>query len=67
MTCKEAINILNSGRQLTEQEKKELTDIYETTTEKVKVLKNYPISRISEDLVSVEGMAKKLDAECEIT
>ena len=35
----EAINILNSGRQLTEQEKKELTDIYETTTEKVKVLK----------------------------
>lgn len=35
----EAINILNSGRPLTEQEKKELTDIYETTTEKVKVLK----------------------------
>ncbi|WP_346984282.1 gliding motility protein GldN [Chryseobacterium sp. POE27] len=35
----EAVNILNSGRQLTEQEKKELTDIYETTTDKVKVLK----------------------------
>lgn len=35
----EAINILNSGRQLSEQEKKELTDVYETTTEKVKVLK----------------------------
>lgn len=35
----EAINILNSGRQLTDKEKKELTDIYETTTDKVKVLK----------------------------
>ncbi|WP_143884737.1 type IX secretion system ring subunit PorN/GldN [Chryseobacterium binzhouense] len=35
----EAVNILNSGRQLTEQEKKELTDIFETTTDKVKVLK----------------------------
>ena len=35
----EAVNILNSGRQLTEQEKKELTDMYETTTDKVKVLK----------------------------
>lgn len=31
------------------------------------MLKNYPISRITEDLVSVEGMAKKLDTECEIT
>lgn len=35
----EAINILNSGRQLTEQEKKEYTDIFKTTTDKVKVLK----------------------------
>ncbi|MCU7618924.1 gliding motility protein GldN [Chryseobacterium sp. PBS4-4] len=34
-----AIDILNSGRQLTEQEKKEYTDIFKTTTEKVKVLK----------------------------
>ena len=34
-----AIDILNSGRQLTEQEKKENTDIFKTTTEKVKVLK----------------------------
>lgn len=37
----EAVNILNSGRQLTEQEKKELTDMYETTTDKVKVLKMF--------------------------
>lgn len=37
----EAINILNSGRQLTDKEKKELTDIYETTTDKVKVLKMF--------------------------
>lgn len=35
----EAVNILNSGRALTEQEKKELTDTFETTTDKVKVLK----------------------------
>ena len=35
----EAVNILNSGRPLTEQEKKELTDTFETTTDKVKVLK----------------------------
>ncbi|NMR34844.1 gliding motility protein GldN [Chryseobacterium aquaticum] len=34
-----AIDILNTGRQLTEQEKKEYTDIFKTTTEKVKVLK----------------------------
>ncbi|SHK91068.1 type IX secretion system ring subunit PorN/GldN [Chryseobacterium polytrichastri] len=34
-----AIDILNSGRQLTEQEKKQYTDVYKTTTEKVKVLK----------------------------
>jgi gliding motility associated protien GldN len=34
-----AIDILNSGRQLTEQEKKENTDVFKTTTEKVKVLK----------------------------
>jgi len=34
-----AIDILNSGRQLTEQEKKEYTDIFKTTTDKVKVLK----------------------------
>lgn len=34
-----AIDILNSGRQLTEQEKKEYTDIFQTTTDKVKVLK----------------------------
>lgn len=34
-----AIDILNSGRALTEQEKKENTDIFKTTTEKVKVLK----------------------------
>lgn len=34
-----AIDILNSGRPLTEQEKKEYTDIFKTTTEKVKVLK----------------------------
>ncbi|MCD0480128.1 gliding motility protein GldN [Chryseobacterium sp. LC2016-29] len=35
----EAVNILNSGRSLTEQEQKELTDTFETTTDKVKVLK----------------------------
>lgn len=35
----EAINILNSGRALTDQEKKEYTDIFKTTTDKVKVLK----------------------------
>lgn len=35
----EAINILNSGRPLTDQEKKEYTDIFKTTTDKVKVLK----------------------------
>lgn len=34
---------------------------------KVKVLKNYPLSRISSDLTSVEGMTKKLDAEGGIT
>ncbi|RKS97281.1 type IX secretion system ring subunit PorN/GldN [Chryseobacterium defluvii] len=34
-----AIDILNSGRQLTEQEKKEYTDHIKTTTDKVKVLK----------------------------
>jgi len=34
-----AIDILNSGRQLTEQEKKEYTDIFQTTTDKVKILK----------------------------
>ncbi|KNB61595.1 gliding motility protein GldN [Chryseobacterium sp. Hurlbut01] len=34
-----AIDILNSGRQLTEQEKKEYTDVFKTTTDKVKVLK----------------------------
>ncbi|TXF75091.1 gliding motility protein GldN [Chryseobacterium sp.] len=34
-----AIDILNSGRQLTEQEKIELTDIIRTTSDKVKVLK----------------------------
>ncbi|MBT2621060.1 MULTISPECIES: type IX secretion system ring subunit PorN/GldN [Chryseobacterium] len=34
-----AIDILNSGRALTEQEKKEYTDVFKTTTEKVKVLK----------------------------
>lgn len=34
-----AIDILNSGRNLTEQEKQEYTDIYKTTTDKVKVLK----------------------------
>lgn len=34
-----AIDILNSGRQLTEQEKKEYTDYIKTTTDKVKVLK----------------------------
>jgi gliding motility associated protien GldN len=34
-----AIDILNSGRQLTEQEKKEYTDIFKTTTDKVKILK----------------------------
>lgn len=34
-----AIDILNSGRPLTEQEKKEYTDIIKTTTDKVKVLK----------------------------
>lgn len=35
----EAIEILNSGRQLTEEEKKRLIDHIVTTTEKVKVLK----------------------------
>lgn len=35
----EAIDILNSGRSLTEDEKKRLTDIIKTTTDKVKVLK----------------------------
>ncbi|WP_080778167.1 type IX secretion system ring subunit PorN/GldN [Chryseobacterium phocaeense] len=35
----EAIDILNSGRSLTEDEKKRLTDIIRTTTDKVKVLK----------------------------
>jgi len=35
----EAIEILNSGRQLTEEEKKMYTDYIRTTTEKVKVLK----------------------------
>ncbi|WP_294215578.1 gliding motility protein GldN [uncultured Chryseobacterium sp.] len=34
-----AIDILNSGRQLTDDEKKQYTDIYKTTTDKVKVLK----------------------------
>ncbi|UMQ41282.1 gliding motility protein GldN [Chryseobacterium sp. Y16C] len=34
-----AIDILQSGRQLTEQEKKEYTDYFQTTTDKVKVLK----------------------------
>ncbi|PQA96776.1 gliding motility protein GldN [Chryseobacterium shigense] len=34
-----AIDILNSGRQLTDQEKKEYTDVFKTTTDKVKVLK----------------------------
>ncbi|MEN4760180.1 gliding motility protein GldN [Chryseobacterium sp. C39-AII1] len=34
-----AIDILNSGRQLTEQEKKEYTDVIKTTSDKVKVLK----------------------------
>ena len=34
-----AIDILNTGRQLTEQEKKEYTDHIKTTTDKVKVLK----------------------------
>lgn len=34
-----AIDILNSGRPLTEQEKREYTDIYKTSTDKVKVLK----------------------------
>ena len=34
-----AIDILNSGRQLTEQEKREYTDHIKTTTDKVKVLK----------------------------
>jgi hypothetical protein len=33
---------------------------------KCRVLKNYPIPRISGDLLSVEAMAKKLDAECGI-
>ncbi|WP_144283566.1 type IX secretion system ring subunit PorN/GldN [Chryseobacterium echinoideorum] len=35
----EAIEILNSGRQLTEEERKMYTDYIRTTTEKVKVLK----------------------------
>ena len=35
----EAIDILNSGRALTDEEKKRLTDIIRTTTDKVKVLK----------------------------
>lgn len=34
-----AIDILNTGRQLTEEEKKQYTDIFKTTTDKVKVLK----------------------------
>ncbi|ROH97543.1 type IX secretion system ring subunit PorN/GldN [Chryseobacterium daecheongense] len=34
-----AIDILNTGRQLTEDEKKQYTDIFKTTTDKVKVLK----------------------------
>lgn len=34
-----AIDILQSGRQLTEQEKKEYTDYFQTTTDKVKMLK----------------------------
>lgn len=34
-----AIDILQSGRQLTEQEKKEYTDFFQTTTDKVKMLK----------------------------
>ncbi|MBK1895288.1 type IX secretion system ring subunit PorN/GldN [Chryseobacterium paridis] len=34
-----AIDILNTGRTLTDQEKKEYTDIFKTTTDKVKVLK----------------------------
>lgn len=35
----EAINILNEGRQLTEQERKELTDIYKTESDRVRLLK----------------------------
>jgi len=35
----QAIDILNSGRQLTEEEKKQYTDYIRTTTDKVKVLK----------------------------
>lgn len=34
-----AVDIMATGRQLTEQERKEYTDIFQTTTEKVKVLK----------------------------
>ncbi|MFY1047744.1 gliding motility protein GldN [Chryseobacterium sp. GP-SGM7] len=34
-----AIDILNSGRALTEEEKKQYTDVFRTTTDKVKVLK----------------------------
>ncbi|GAB0155775.1 gliding motility protein GldN [Chryseobacterium sp. Alg-005] len=34
-----AIDILNTGRPLTEDEKKQYTDIFKTTTDKVKVLK----------------------------
>jgi len=34
-----AIDIMATGRNLTEQERKEYTDIFQTTTEKVKVLK----------------------------
>lgn len=34
-----AIDILNTGRPLTEEEKKQYTDIFKTTTDKVKVLK----------------------------
>lgn len=34
-----AVDILQSGRQLTEQEKKEYTDYFQTTTDKVKMLK----------------------------
>ena len=34
-----AVDIMATGRQLTEQERKEYTDIFQTTTEKVRVLK----------------------------
>lgn len=36
-----AIDIINSGRQLTEQERREYTDIFQTTTDKVKLLKMF--------------------------